>query len=87
MYKHCSECQKQYLCTTCSPRFELGIFMYSMNNFSSYCGLVDAKIRASDKDLPVHKCKKMMTWVGGRGVKRLSKIGDIVYGRLPIHYS
>ena len=39
------------------PMFELGIFMYwtcnSMNNLSSYCGLVDAKIRASDKDLPV----------------------------------
>ena len=39
------------------PRFELRIFMYwtcnSMNNLSSYCGLVDAKIRASDKDLPV----------------------------------
>ena len=39
------------------PRFELGIFMYwtsdSMNNLSSYCGLVDAKLRASDKDLPV----------------------------------
>ena len=36
------------------PRFELGIFMYwtcnSMNNLLSYCGLVDAKIRASDKD-------------------------------------
>ena len=26
-----------------------------MNNLSSYCGLVDAKIRASDKDLPVHR--------------------------------
>ena len=24
-----------------------------MNNLSSYCGLVDAKIRASDKDLTV----------------------------------
>ena len=24
-----------------------------MNNLSSYCGLVDAKIRASDEDLPV----------------------------------
>ena len=40
------------------PRFELGIFMYwtcnSMNNLSSYCGLVDAKIRASDKYLPVN---------------------------------
>ena len=40
-----------------SPCSELGISMYrtcnSMNNLSSYCGLVDAKIRASDKDLPV----------------------------------
>ena len=39
------------------PRFVLGIFMYwtcnSLNNLLSYCGLVDAKIRASDKDLPV----------------------------------
>ena len=26
-----------------------------MNNLSSYCGLVDAKIRASDKELPVAK--------------------------------
>ena len=26
-----------------------------MNNLSSYCGLVDAKIRAADKDLPVQK--------------------------------
>ena len=24
-----------------------------MNNLTSYCGLVDAKIRASDNDLPV----------------------------------
>ena len=40
-----------------SPCTELGIFMYwtcnSMNNLSSYCWLVDAKIGASDKDLPV----------------------------------
>ena len=39
------------------PRFELEIFMYrtckSMNHLTSYFGLVDAKIRASDKDLPV----------------------------------
>ena len=26
-----------------------------MNNLSSYCGLVDAKIGASDKDLPVQR--------------------------------
>ena len=54
---NCSECQNknQFVYTTCS---ELAIFMYwtcnSINNLSSYCaGLVDAKIKASDKDLPV----------------------------------
>ena len=31
------------MCRTCN----------SINNLLSYCGLVDAKIRASDKDLPV----------------------------------
>ena len=57
VYINCSECQNkknQFVYTTCS---ELASFMYwtrnSMNNLSSYCGLVDAKIRASDKDLPV----------------------------------
>ena len=39
------------------PCSELGIFMYwtcnSKNNSSSYCGLVDAKKRASEKNLPV----------------------------------
>ena len=30
-----------------------------MNNLSSYCGLIDAKIRAYDKDLPVVDGKKM----------------------------
>ena len=34
---------------------ELTIFI---NNLLSYCGLVDAKIRASDKDLPVVFGKK-----------------------------
>ena len=41
---------------------EYGENMYwtynSMNNLSSYCGLVDAKIRASDKDLPVASLTK-----------------------------
>ena len=41
--------------TTCS---ELVVFVYwtgkLMNNFLSYCGLVDARIRASNKNLPVH---------------------------------
>ena len=31
-----------------------------MNKLSSYCGLVDAKIRASDKDLPVTKGRSEM---------------------------
>ena len=32
-----------------------------MNNLSSYCGLVDAKIRTSDKDLPVNNNKYEIT--------------------------
>ena len=28
-------------------------FWNSMNNFSSYCGLTDSRMRASDTDLPV----------------------------------
>ena len=31
-----------------------------MNNLSSYCGLVDAKIRTSDKDLPVQGLQSLM---------------------------
>ena len=45
--------QKQFRYTTCS---ELVDFMYwtgkSMNNILSYFGIVDARISASDKDLP-----------------------------------
>ena len=45
---------KQFLYTTCS---ELVFFSYctrnSMNNLLSYCGLTDARISASEKDLPV----------------------------------
>ena len=29
-----------------------------MNNLLSYCGLVDERINASDKDLPVHDLEK-----------------------------
>ena len=35
------------------PRLEIGIFMYWTCNSMNNCGFVDAKIRASDKDLPV----------------------------------
>jgi hypothetical protein len=31
-----------------------------MNNLLSYCGLVDARIRGSDKDLPVTCCDKTL---------------------------
>ena len=46
-----------------SPCSELVVFMYltvqSMTNPLSYCGLVDVRINASDKDLPV-KMRKMV---------------------------
>ena len=46
--------QKQFVYTTCS---EVTIFMKqnrnSMNNLLSYCGFIYAKIRGSDKDLPL----------------------------------
>ena len=32
-----------------------------MNNLSSYCGLTGARMRASEKDLPVHNLNKMNT--------------------------
>ena len=45
---------KQFLYTTCS---EFVFFLYrtrkSMNNLSSYCGLTDSRMSASDTDLPV----------------------------------
>ena len=60
MCKNCSECQnKKTICVHImfSPCSELVVFMdwtgKSTNNFLSFCGLFDAKIRASDKNLPV----------------------------------
>ena len=47
---------EQLMYTTCS---ELGIFMYwtgdSMSNLLSYCGLLEVRISASEKDLPVQE--------------------------------
>ena len=74
VYISCSECQnknkKQFVYTTCS---ELVVFMYwagkSMNNLLSYCGLVDPRISASDKDLPVENVTEVsfehffVTWI------------------------
>ena len=54
---------KQNLCTY-TTSYELAIIMYwtrnSMNNLSSYFGLVDAKIWTSHKDLPVTLVSRMM---------------------------
>ena len=41
--------QEQYLYTTCCELFSEN----SINNLLLYCGLIDAKMRASEKDLPV----------------------------------
>ena len=55
--------------TTCS---ELVVFVYwtgkSMNNFLSYCGLVYARIRASNKDLPVPKTFWVQIWAYKKGL-------------------
>ena len=52
---------------TFSSCSELGIFMYwtrnSMNNLLSYCGLVDARISASEEDLPVYKIQNYADFV------------------------
>ena len=58
VYKHCFLflfwSSKQCLYTTCS---QLVFFLYWiqewMNNLSSYCGLTDSRMSASEKDLPV----------------------------------
>ena len=54
MYKYCFECQninKKKFCT----QHVLNLYFSgnSMNNLFSYCGLTDARMRASEKDLPV----------------------------------
>ena len=56
VYKNCFECpnkNKKQLCT--QHVVNLYFSGNSMNNLSSYCGLTDARIRASEKDLPVLK--------------------------------
>ena len=61
VYTNCSERQNKNKKTICVHNMfswcsELVVFMYwtgnSMNNLLSYCGLVDARISASEKDLP-----------------------------------
>ena len=59
VYQNCSECQnkkqQQFVYTTCSAGILSLQFSSTINNPLSYYGLVDAKIRASAKDLPVQK--------------------------------
>ena len=56
VFINCSECQKKtktmylHILGACSFRVRAG---KSMNNLLSYCGLVDTRISASEKDLPV----------------------------------
>ena len=58
VYQKCSECQNKQKSNFCTQHVLQVLilslqFSRTMNNLSSYCGLVDAKIRASDKNLPV----------------------------------
>ena len=51
--------------TTCS---ELVVFTgKSINKLLSYCGLVDARISASEKDLPVIGNGKIQYWIDNPG--------------------
>ena len=57
MYQNRSKCQKQFLYTTCSPpglRLEFSYIELVIENCRHIVVLFDAKIRASDKDLPVN---------------------------------
>ena len=69
--------KKQFMYITCS---ELVVFMYwigkSMNNLLSYCGLVDARIRASNKDLPVHTKDWKFSSIFVGSVHNFGKSGD-----------
>ena len=50
--------QKHDFCT----QFDLNLYFSgnSMNNLLSYCGLTDARMRASEKDLPVQRYPKQI---------------------------
>ena len=60
VYKYCFECQdkNEIFCT----QHVLNLYFpcNSMNNLSSYCGLTDARMRASEKDLPVKKMTRSL---------------------------
>ena len=55
MYKYCFECQKTKTKNNNSIQHVLNLYFSgnSINNLLSYCGLTDARMSASEKDLPV----------------------------------
>ena len=57
VYKYCFKCQtktkRNNFCT--QHIVNLYFLRNSMNNILSYCGLTDARMRASEKYLPVQK--------------------------------
>ena len=75
MYINCFECQNQFLYTTCSPHVP-SLNFQALNNMLSYCGLVDDKIRASDKDLPVLGCV-FLAFLKAMGFQRWTRNGNI----------
>ena len=62
------------------PCSELLVFMYwtgkSMSNRLSYCGLVDPRISASNKDLPVLRLLRLHTWI------LLELVSELLQGKL-----
>ena len=85
VYINCSGCQnkKQFVYTTCS---ELAIFMFwtrnSMNNLLLYCWLVDAKISASDQDLPVQALSNLIFCASYWSFKNIISVQNMFVFRL-----
>ena len=69
-YINCSECQNKTKTTicTCSAGIMSLQFSLTMNSLLSYCGLVDAKIRASDKYLPVQQGGPKRFFLGSKRI-------------------
>ena len=53
--KYCFKCQNKNKKINFCTQHVLNLYFScnSMNNLSSYCGITDARMRASEKDLPV----------------------------------
>ena len=55
VYKYCFDCQNKNKKINFCTQYVVNLYFSgnSMNNLSSYCGLTDLRMRASDTDLPV----------------------------------